>query len=42
MQSDERQNADEPLPLTLRFVMTMGAAFFVGWILMFWLFKGRW
>jgi len=32
---------DEPLPLTLTFVMVMGAAFFVGWILMFVLLKAR-
>jgi hypothetical protein len=35
------EQQDEPLPLTLTFVMVMGAAFAVGWILMFVLLKAR-
>lgn len=32
---------DEPLPATMLFVMTMGAAFLIGWLLMFALLKER-
>jgi len=34
-------SGDEPLPATLSFVLTMGALFFVGWLLMFVLLKAR-
>lgn len=34
-------SGDEPLPATLTFVLTMGAVFFVGWLLMFALLKAR-
>ncbi|MGZ3497098.1 MAG: hypothetical protein ACXWNK_11825 [Vulcanimicrobiaceae bacterium] len=33
---------DQPLPNTLRFVLVMGAAFFVGWFALFALLKERW
>lgn len=32
---------DEPLPATLTFVLTMGAVFFIGWLVMFALLKAR-
>jgi hypothetical protein len=34
-------SGDEPLPTTLAFVLTMGALFFVGWLLMFALLRAR-
>jgi hypothetical protein len=33
---------DEPLPATLKFVLSMGAAFFVGWFLLFALVQKEW
>ncbi len=33
---------DEPLPSTLRFVFTLGAAITAGWVLMFLLLRARW
>lgn len=33
---------DEPLPLTLRFVLLLGAGIVVGWFLMFALLQSRW
>jgi hypothetical protein len=39
---DATDRADEPLPLTLRFVLVIGALFFVGWFLMFALLWERW
>ncbi len=34
--------AEEPLPLTLRFVFVIGAIITVGWFVMLWLLKERW
>jgi len=34
--------AEQPLPVTLRFVLSMGALFAVGWVLMFLLLRSRW
>jgi hypothetical protein len=33
---------DEPLPATLRFVLSLGALLLVGWLLMFALLLHRW
>jgi len=33
---------EEPLPATLGFVFTIGAAILVGWVLMFLLLRSRW
>jgi hypothetical protein len=33
---------DEPLPATLGFVFSLGAAIAVGWTLMFLLLRARW
>jgi hypothetical protein len=33
---------DDPLPLTLRFVMVIGVLILVGWFLMFMLLQARW
>jgi hypothetical protein len=33
---------EEPLPVTLRFVFTLGGLFLVGWFLMFMLLQSRW
>ena len=33
---------DEPLPATLGFVFTLGAAIAIGWALMFLLLRARW
>lgn len=33
---------DRPLPATLSFVLTIGAAFLVGWLLLFALLWSRW
>ena len=34
--------AEEPLPLTLRFVLFLGAAITIGWFAMFALLQSRW
>jgi hypothetical protein len=39
---DVKENRDVPLPATLKFVLVMGTAFLIGWLLMFALLKGRW
>ena len=41
-QRDLETGGDAPLPATLKFVMAMGVAFVIGWLLMFALLKGRW
>ena len=41
MADTDSHDGDEPLPLTLTFVMVLGSTFFVGWILMFMLLKAR-
>jgi hypothetical protein len=35
-------HGDEPLPATLRFVLSLGALLFLGWLLMFALLLHRW
>jgi hypothetical protein len=35
-------SGDKPLPATLAFVIVLGSAILVGWILMFMLLKDRW
>lgn len=32
---------DEPLPVTFAFVSIMGVAFFIGWLVMFFLLEAR-
>ncbi len=34
--------ADEPLPLTLRFVLALGIFILIGWFCMFALLQARW
>lgn len=38
----KHSDEDVPLPGTLRFVMVMGAVFFVGWFAMYFLLRSRW
>jgi hypothetical protein len=35
-------DTDEPLPLTLRFVLALGGLIFVGWFIMFAVLQERW
>lgn len=43
MQTPPREpEPDTPLPATLRFVMTMGIAFVIGWFLFYALLLSRW
>lgn len=39
--NDPEPNHDTPLPSTLLFVLVMGAAFFIGWLVLFVLLKAR-
>jgi len=39
---DVESDRNIPLPATFKFVMVMGVAFVIGWLLMFALLKGRW
>jgi len=36
------EEADTPLPSTLRFVMTFGALITIGWFALFFLLRSRW
>ena len=39
--TDPEPNHDTPLPSTLRFVLVMAAAFFSGWLVLFFVLKAR-